>query len=64
MKLIKTKSTRDISEGMKVALAKARHKFLEKKAKEGGMVILSDNAGSVKSVPAKDLLDAARKGGQ
>ena len=50
----------DISDKLRVRFDKARLKFLEEKAKNNGIVIVSDIEGNVKHVPAKQLLTEAR----
>lgn len=51
----------DLSEGFKIAFAKARLKFLKEQAAINGMVVLSDKDGNIKRVPAKELLETAAK---
>lgn len=53
--------TGDISELLRIGFDKARLKFLEEKAKNNGVVIVSDMDGNVKKVPAKEMLVAAQK---
>jgi hypothetical protein len=51
----------DLSDKMRIGLAKARLKFLEQEAKEGGTVVIADDEGTISEVPAKDLLQDAQQ---
>lgn len=59
--MVKGSLNGDLSDAMQIGFAKARLKFLERKAKENGVVIISDKDGYIKRVPAKELLLAAQK---
>lgn len=45
----------DLSEKLKIGLAKARKKLIEEEKKNNGYLIISDAKGNIKKVPAKDL---------
>lgn len=51
----------DISEKLQLGFDQARLKFLQKKAMQNGVVIISDMEGNVKQVPAKELLASTLK---
>ncbi len=56
--MVNNQLTGDISDKLRLGFDRARLKFLEKKAQQNGVVIISDAEGNVRQVPAKELLDA------
>lgn len=54
--MVNSQLSGDISDKLRVGFDRARLQFLEKKARQNGVVIVSDTEGNVKQIPAKELL--------
>ena len=50
----------DLSEKLRSAMEKARLKFLKSQTKINGIVIIADQDGNIKRVPAKELLQNSK----